>query len=128
MPRTYSGAELPALSSGLGPALHPTPTQRRHSLGYQVTRVPKRVMGLFLKMTIRMVRLTRSYFKGLMRVPGWLSHLSCPLAADSVPCLLLPFPSVPAGTRFLSASAHDENWLFNRNDETLLRYGCDCRS
>ena len=84
---------------------------------------------MFLKMTVSMVRLTRSYFKGLMRVPGWLpcrwaAALSCPASvapspAGSVPCLLLPFPSVPAGTRFLSASAHDENWLFNCNDKTL---------
>ena len=60
---------------------------------------------------------------GLVDLDG-AAALSCPTSvapspADSVPCLLLPFPSVPAGTRFLSASAHHENWLFNCNDKTL---------
>ena len=41
MPRTCSGAELPAFSSGLGPALRPTPAWRQHTLGHQVTPRPQ---------------------------------------------------------------------------------------
>ena len=64
-------------------------------------------------------------FQGLTRVPARPpasgAARSCPPVLpprrQTLACLLCAFPSV--GTHFLSASAHDENWLFNRNDKTL---------
>lgn len=123
MPRTCSGAELPAFSSCLGPALRPTPAWRRHTLGHQVTPHPQGSHGSAPEDD--RVNGGACSFSGSDEGPWTAPRLwaarSCPPVLpprrQTLACLLCAFPSV--GTHFLSASAHDENWLFNRNDKTL---------
>lgn len=101
-PCTCSGAELPAFSSGLGPAHCPTPAQHWHTLGHQVTPRPQESHGCVPEDDRVKGEAHSLLFQGSDEGP-WvappplgcgpqLPHLCCPLAGGLCP---VSTPSLP---------------------------------